>query len=222
MERKKPKHEVSIIPDWGFAVAETLLRAIREKDPYTFGHCRRVAHMAAELARAAGLSTYEQKVIEAGSLFHDLGKMGIPDQVLLKPGRLTLEEAELMRAHPTKSVEIISPLASIPFFKDTIPGVQDHHERIDGLGYPNKIPGDKIPLAARIIVIADTFDAMTSNRPYRKALSQEVAFKELKTFSGRQFDAQLVKIFLESYSSWKPYGDEITDQFLLPSYRKVA
>lgn len=210
------------IPEWTFGLMRSLLQAIQQKDPYTYGHCHRVARLAGQLAAAAGLNEYEQHVVEAASLFHDLGKMAIPDKILLKPGRLTLEEAELMRTHPAKSVEIIKPLAGIDFFKATLPGIENHHERIDGLGYPHRIKGSQIPLHARLIIIVDTFDAMTSSRPYRKALTQETAFKELKTFAGRQFDAQLVKIFLEAYPKWAPYEAEITDQFLLPSYRKAA
>ena len=191
---------MSEFPDWAQAIARALLEAIKEKDPYTYGHCCRVARNARLLAQAAGLSESEQTTVEYASLFHDLGKMGIPDQILLKPGRLTPEEAALVRDHPRRSGEIIKPLTNVQFFKETLPGILSHHERMDGLGYPDGLDGDKIPLHARIIVIADTFDAMTSTRPYRSALPREVAYKELQTFSGRQFDEQLVKVFPVSYT----------------------
>ena len=117
-------------------------------------------------------------------MFHDLGKMGIPDSILLKPGRLTPEEEEIMRAHPVKSAEIVSPLTQVPFFKGVIPGIKHHHERFDGKGYPDGVLGENIPLIARIILIADTFDAMTTTRPYRNGMDHQFAYKELKLFAG--------------------------------------
>lgn len=210
------------IPDWAFAVASALLQAVKEKDPYTYGHCRRVARNAKLLARAAGLSEGEQRRIEFASLFHDLGKMGIPDSILLKPGRLTPQEEEIMRLHPVKSEEIVRPLAVVPFFKLTLPGIRHHHERIDGRGYPDRMPGDQIPLEARIILIADTFDAMTTSRPYRKGLPFEVAYKELQTFSGRQFDARLAQVFLSAHPTWQSFEEEITEEFVSTHFKRAA
>ncbi len=210
------------IPDWAHMVAKTLMQALRERDPYTYGHCRRVARNAKMLAASAGLSEKDQKIIETSSLFHDLGKMGVPDSILLKPGRLTPDEEAIMRAHPLKSAEIVAPLAGVPFFRSTLPGIRHHHERIDGAGYPHGIQGENIPLSARIILIADTFDAMTTTRPYRKGLAFEVAYKELKQFSGRQFDPHLVKVFLESHPKWGTLEDEITEEFVASHFRRVA
>jgi HD-GYP domain-containing protein (c-di-GMP phosphodiesterase class II) len=210
------------IPDWAYAVAKTLMQALRERDPYTYGHCRRVARNARLLAEAAGLSEDEQRVIEYSSMFHDLGKMGIPDSILLKPGRLTEQEEAIMRAHPLKSAEIVSPLSQIPFFRATLPGIKHHHERIDGAGYPFGISGEQIPLHARIILIADTFDAMTTTRPYRKGLAFEIAYKELKTFAGRQFDEQLVKVFLQAHPKWGTLDEEITEEFVAAKFRRVG
>ena len=210
------------IPDWAHALTKTLLQALRERDPYTYGHCRRVAKNALLLSRAAGLSEFEQKVVEFSALFHDLGKLGIPDQILLKPGRLSPEEREIMHQHPVKSAEIIQPLSHIPFFRSTLPGIRHHHERIDGLGYPDNVKGDLIPLTARILLIADTYDAMTTTRPYRKALTPEIAYKELKQFSGRQFDPHLVQVFVKSHPKWDDYEQEITEEFLSSHYRKAA
>ncbi len=210
------------IPEWAETVALTLLQAIRERDPYTYGHCRRVARNARLLAAAAGLNSYEQKVVEFASMFHDLGKIGIPDEVLLKPARLSAPEEAIMRQHPLKSAEIIAPLTHIPFFAATIPGIRCHHERIDGLGYPEGIKGDAIPLSARVILIADTFDAMTTSRPYRKGLATEIAYKELRTFSGKQFDSKLVQIFLKAHPKWERHEEEITEEFISATYRRAA
>ena len=203
-------------------MAAALLQAVKEKDPYTYGHCCRVARNARLLARAAGLSDKEQINIEYSSLFHDLGKMGIPDSILLKPGRLTPEEEDVMRLHPIKSVEIVQPLSVVPFFKTMLPGIRHHHERIDGRGYPDQIQGEEIPLEARIILIADTFDAMTTSRPYRKGLPVEVAYKELITFSGRQFDSHLAKVFLKSHPKWGDYEEEITEEFVASNFKRAA
>ncbi|RYZ72728.1 MAG: HD-GYP domain-containing protein [Proteobacteria bacterium] len=210
------------IPDWAENVMMSLLQALRERDPYTYGHCRRVAYNAGLLAKAAGLNIYDQKVVEYSSVFHDLGKIAIPDAVLQKPGRLSPEEQAIIRIHPIKSVEIIQPLTQIPFFKDLIPGILHHHERLDGKGYPDRQVGDEIPLQARIILIADTFDAMTSTRPYRNGLPKEVAYKELIQFSGRQFDEQLVQIFSQAHPTWADYDSEITEEFVTEHFKRAA
>lgn len=210
------------VPAWAHQVAKALMHALKERDPYTYGHARRVARNARLLAEAAGLSDEEQKIVEYSSLFHDLGKLGIPDSILLKPGRLTEDEEEVMRAHPGKSVEIVSPLISVPFFKQMVPGILHHHERIDGLGYPFGKKENDIPLSARIILICDTFDAMTTTRPYRKGLPHDIAYKELTRFAGRQFDIQLVGIFLKAHRTWGPIEEEITEDFVAAHFRRAA
>jgi HD-GYP domain-containing protein (c-di-GMP phosphodiesterase class II) len=210
------------IPKWAQYISLSLLHSLKQRDPYTYGHCRRVARNARLLAQAAGLNEQQQTIIEFSSMFHDLGKIGIPDRVLLKPGRLNEEEESIMREHPVKSVEIIKPLSSIPFFKAMIPGIRHHHERMDGGGYPDGINGDHIPLHARIILITDTFDAMTTTRPYRKGRGDEFAYKELKQFAGRQFDAQLVEIFLKAHPKWGEIEEEITEQFVASHFRRAA
>ncbi len=210
------------LPDWAQQIVQALLQALKERDPYTYGHCRRVARHARLLAQAAGLSAPDQRIIEYSSLFHDLGKMGIPDEILLKPSKLSAEEQAIMREHPVKSVEIINPLTKFPFFKSMVPGILHHHERIDGRGYPDGIPGDQIPLHSRIILVADTFDAMTTTRPYRNGLSFEMAYQELKRFSGRQFDAKIVEIFLKAHPTWDEMEEEITEEFIRARPRKAA
>ncbi len=210
------------VPLWAEILASSLLKALKERDPYTYGHCRRVARNAKLLAKSAGLNAQEQKIIEFSSLFHDLGKIGIPDRILFKPGRLTPEEEEIMQTHPIRSEEIIRPLSEVPFFKALIPGIRHHHERMDGEGYPDRIKGERIPLTARIILIADTFDAMTTTRPYRKGGATEWAYKELKQFSGRQFDEKLVQIFLKSHPKWGELDEEITEEFVASHFRRAA
>ncbi|MEK6705853.1 MAG: HD-GYP domain-containing protein [Bdellovibrionota bacterium] len=191
-----------MIPEWSEAIARSLLLCLKQRDPYSYGHSLRVAYHARFLAEAAGLNEYQQLVIEFASLFHDLGKIGISDKILLKPGKLTEDEEEIMREHPAKSAELLTPLDHIPFFRSTLPGVKHHHERMDGKGYPDGIHGENIPLSARIILIADTYDAMTTTRPYRTRLQDAVAYAELKRFAGVQFDEHLVDIFVHTHPAW--------------------
>lgn len=185
------------IPTWTVDASRTIMEAVRVKDEATYTHCVRVSRGARLLAWAAGLNEVEQKVAEFAGLFHDIGKVGVPESILNKPAKLTPEEYDIMKSHPEKSVQILAPLAHVEFFQQLLPGVQYHHEWFDGRGYPAGKKEDDIPLAARIILIADTFDAMTATRAYRKGLPAEVAYKELKDFSGTQFDPHLVKIYLD-------------------------
>ena len=211
-----------MMPLWTQIYAQSILQALKARDPYTYGHCLRVGRYARLLAQAAGLSEWDQNLIEYAGIFHDLGKMGIPDRILLKKSKLTAEEELIMQIHPIKSVEIIRPLAGEPFFDALCPGIRHHHERIDGAGYPDGIRGSEIPLMARILLIADSFDAMTTNRPYRKSLGVQIAYQELKKFSGRQFDPQLVKIFLEAHPHWSPMEEEITAEFVAMRFHRAA
>lgn len=190
------------VPQWSTTVATAILQAVKEKDAFTFYHCCRVGRASRRLAQAMGLNEFEQAVLEYSGLFHDVGKVGIPDSVLLKPGKLDTPEVEIMKAHPLKSVQIIEPLAENTFFKQTLPGVKHHHEKIDGTGYPFGLEGDKIPLAARIIAVVDTFDAMSYTRPYRKGLPLDKVKQELIDYSGTQFDAYIVQIFLKALPFW--------------------
>ena len=162
----------------------SLARTIEAKDPYTGGHTERVAEYALMLARELGFGDDELQAVEVGAVIHDIGKIGIPDRILLKPGRLDSDEFEEMRKHPEISSYILDELDLPKVVRDM---ARNHHERFDGKGYPDGLKGDQIPLAARILTVADAFDAMTSDRPYRRALSQEVAAAEIRRNAGTQF-----------------------------------
>jgi putative nucleotidyltransferase with HDIG domain len=167
----------------------SLARTIEAKDPYTGGHTERVAEYALMLARELGFGDEELHAVEVGAVIHDIGKIGIPDRILLKPGRLDTEEFAEMRKHPEISSYILDELELPAVVRDM---ARNHHERYDGKGYPDGLKGDEIPLAARILTVADAFDAMTSDRPYRRALSQEVAAAEIRRNAGTQFCPKVV------------------------------
>lgn len=190
--------------------ARTILRALDAKDSYTFGHSMRVAYFSMVTGTEAQLSSEEMYELELSAIFHDIGKIGTPDAVLNKPSRLSEEEFNIMKQHPEKSWEI---LQDYPAFEKIASNARFHHERYDGKGYPLGLKGEGIPVAARIILIADTFDAMTSTRPYRKGLSYDVAFEELIQFSGTQFDPRLVKLFITGMKKEALKGE---DEFFIP------
>lgn len=164
------------------------------KDFYTRNHSDRVSFYAYELAKQLGLPEDACDRIRVASLFHDIGKLGIPDSILLKDGRLTGEEYAVIKTHSARGAEL---LAHISHFHDTIPWIRAHHERYDGTGYPDGLAGEAIPYQARIISIADSFDAMTSDRRYRRGMSVEDAVAELLREAGRQFDPAMVSVFTE-------------------------
>lgn len=211
------------MPLWALDVSKAIMESVKMKDEATYSHCVRVSRNSRLLANAAGLSERDQKIVEFAGLFHDVGKIGVPDAILNKPAKLTDEEYEIMKTHPEKSVQIISPLSnSLEFFRELVPGVLFHHERFDGHGYPDGVYGEEIPLAARIILVADTYDAMTATRAYRKGLPSEVAYKELKDFAGRQFDPRLVQIFLEAHPRWGPQDMKVFEEMNRTVLRTVA
>jgi response regulator RpfG family c-di-GMP phosphodiesterase len=172
----------------GFALA------VEAKDRYTHGHSENVMKYTVVLAKYMGLSAQEIEQIKYAGLLHDIGKIGVSESILNKPGRLTPEEFEEIKAHPEIGARIIS---DVPFLKSLVPIVKHHHEFFNGQGYPDHIAGDQIPLGARILSIADAFEAMTSNRPYRKAMPYEVAMEILFNQKNLQFQPDLVDIFLE-------------------------
>ena len=170
-----------------------IVNAIEEKDEYTRGHTGRVTEYSLLIGKRLGLSNDEIKTLELSALLHDVGKIGIPDSILRKPGRLTDEEYAVIKSHPLRGVKILEPIENI---RHILPGIRHHHERYDGKGYPDGLKGKKIPFYARIIAVADAFDAMTSDRPYRKGLPIEIARKEIEENSGTQFDPECADAFL--------------------------
>ncbi len=170
-----------------------LSAAIDARDHYTLGHSTRVSQLSIRLGREIGLAEKENEEIEIACLFHDVGKIKMPDSILHKKGVLTPTEKREMMRHPEHGAEILSKAPSLCKF---IPAVRHHHEWYNGTGYPDGLSGDKIPLHAAIISLADAFDAMTSDRPYRRALTTDEALDKIVEFSGRQFNPDLVKSFL--------------------------
>jgi PAS domain S-box-containing protein/putative nucleotidyltransferase with HDIG domain len=167
--------------------------AIDAKSKWTKGHSERVTHYALAIAKEMGLQEKDIELLRIASLLHDVGKIGTYDVILEKPGRLNAEELDLIRMHPAKGEEILKPIKQL---QDILPIIRHHHERIDGDGYPDGLKGEKIPFMSRILTAADSFDSMTSDRPYRPAPSREYAISELKKYRGIQFDPQVVEAFL--------------------------
>src|SRR5467141_2134195 len=189
---------------------EALGDALDLKDRETEGHSRRVTAFTIAIARKMGLPKEEINVIARGAFLHDIGKMAIPDDILRKPGKLTDDEMAIMREHCYRGYKIIS---RIPFLAEAAEIVYSHQERYDGQGYPRNLKGDEIPLGARMFSVADTLDAMTTTRPYRPAQSFDVAREEIKLWSGRQFDPQIVKVFLEMPENiWEDLRKDINGQ----------
>ena len=164
------------------------------RDPYTAGHSQRVAAYSRELAIAIGLPERQIEVIESGALLHDIGKIGVPDAVLFKPAALDPDERRVISTHPALGARLLGGISAMD---DVVPCVLHHHERLDGTGYPDHLSGDAIPLGARVIAVADTFDAMTTDRPYRRALSVATAIRELVRVAGSQLDERLVSAFAD-------------------------
>ena len=174
---------------------ETLAVALEAKDKYTRGHSNMVCAYAVAVARKMGFDPATLQAIEIGSMMHDIGKIGVPDEILNKPGKLTREEFEIVKRHPVIGEETLKPMQH-PLFEIPRRIVRWHHEQIDGKGYPDGLRGDEIPIEARITFVADAFEAMTSDRPHRKALSHEQAFEELRRNAGTQFDAEVVEVLI--------------------------
>jgi putative nucleotidyltransferase with HDIG domain len=173
---------------------EALGDALDLKDSETEGHSKRVTAYTIALARAMGISPVDIKIIARGAFLHDIGKMAIPDEILRKPGKLTPEEEQIMRDHCTRGYHI---LRKIPFLSEAAAIVYTHQEHFDGNGYPSRLRGNEIPIGARIFAVADAMDAITSDRPYRKARSFDEARQEVLRCSGTQFDPNVVEVFLK-------------------------
>jgi putative methionine-R-sulfoxide reductase with GAF domain/HD superfamily phosphohydrolase YqeK len=179
-----------------FQTAESLADAIEKRDPYTGGHTKRVTLFSLATAKYLPLSPLEKKWLKIASVLHDIGKIGIEDQILRKPERLNPEEFNLIKRHSGMGAEIIEHIRQL---REIVPGVKYHHEQINGRGYPEGLKGEDIPILAKIVAVADTYDAITTDRPYRKAMEKETAIKELKRCSGIQFDSKVVEAFIQAY-----------------------
>lgn len=189
---------------------EALGDALDLKDAETEGHSKRVTAFTIAMARALGLAPERIRVIARGAFLHDIGKMAIPDAILRKPGALSEEETEIMKEHCYRGYQM---LRKIPFLQEAAEIVHSHQERWDGTGYPRGLKGEQIPLGARIFAIADTLDAITSDRPYRSAQSIQAAREEIQRWSGRQFDPNIVDVFQSMPESiWRDLRREIDSQ----------
>jgi putative nucleotidyltransferase with HDIG domain len=171
---------------------ETLNAAVEARDPYTAGHSQRVRRVSLAIGRELRLSAKKMGALDTAALFHDIGKIGMPDSILTKPGRLDRAEQKLMREHAVRGAEIIRRISSL---KDSVPAIRHHHERWDGLGYPDGLSGKDIPIEAAIIAIADAWDAMTTDRPYAVALGMEEAMLQIHAGRGKQFNPVVVDAF---------------------------
>jgi HD-GYP domain-containing protein (c-di-GMP phosphodiesterase class II) len=173
-------------------ITETRMQ-VEEKDMYTHDHGLRLQEFSLRIGEKLHLSKSHLARLGYAAVFHDLGKINVPDQVLNKPGKLTFEEFECIKKHPADGEALIKDT----FLKDSAPGILQHHERLDGSGYPSRLKGDEICLDARIIAVVDTYDAMTSDRPYRKGMDPKVALAEIRSLVGKHYDEKVVKCFEE-------------------------
>ena len=199
---------------------EALGDALDLKDAETEGHSKRVTAFTIAMARALGLAADQIRVIARGAFLHDIGKMAIPDKILRKPGKLDTEEIAIMREHCFRGYQM---LKKIPFLAEAAEIVYSHQERYDGTGYPRGLKGEEIPLGARIFSVADTLDAIRSDRPYRPAQPFSAAKKEIEVWSGRQFDPEIVKVFLSMPENiWDDLRKEIDAQIYRYAYSATA
>ncbi len=184
------------LEDMYISTVKSLAAAIDAKDPYTRGHSERVTRFSMLIAKELGLDDKTQRDVQLCGLLHDVGKIGVPISVLRKKDKLTDEDWKHIRRHPVLGAEIISPIAQL---KELIPNIRHHHERYDGKGYPDKLKGEDIPLISRILAVADTFDALTSERPYRSGLADKAALEEMEVVKGTQLDPACVDTFITGY-----------------------
>jgi putative nucleotidyltransferase with HDIG domain len=190
---------------------EVLRYTVEAKDPYTRGHSDRVSEYSVLIGEKLGMSEEELRILRIGGLFHDIGKIGIPDAILLKESKLTDDEYSQIKNHPTIGAHI---LQNATIFKDMLPIVKHHHEKYDGTGYPGRLKGEDIPFMARIAAVADTFDAMTSKRSYRDPLSLDIVKAEIEKCSGSQFDPEIAKVFLDILNNDYDKIKEIQEKYV--------
>ena len=191
-----------------FGTVSALSQAIDAKDGFTRGHADRVSRIAGAVAREMGLPEKAIEQIELAGLLHDIGKIGVEDRVLMKPSRLDADETELMRRHPIYGASILEPSAAL---RPLVPLVLHHHENYDGSGYPENLKGEEIPLGSRIIIVADAYEAMTSDRIYRKAIGHEKALEQLNKFKGVQFDPNAVRALESTIAKHGIAAFEVSD-----------
>lgn len=182
------------LKDAFYETTKALAEIIEKRDPYTGGHTQRVMNYSVEIGRMMKIPPRTLENLKLSAILHDIGKIGVKDEVLLKNGPLSSDEAVAMKRHTEYGSEILGHVKQL---REVIPGVRSHHEKFDGTGYPDKLKGDDIPLLARIIAVADTFDAITTDRPYRAGASVRAALEELRKFAGTQFDGDVVEKFVE-------------------------
>ena len=192
-------------------MVQTLRYTVEAKDTYTRGHPDRVSEYSVLIGEKLGLPEDQIKTLRIGGLFHDIGKIGIPDSILLKPDKLSDDEYSQIKNHPSIGAHI---LGSAEIFKDIIPVVKHHHERYDGNGYPSRLKGEEIPYIARIAAVADTFDAMTSRRSYRGPIDIEHVKEEIKRCEGTQFDPQIAEVFLDILNNDYDKIKDIQEKYL--------
>lgn len=184
------------------AMVESLVKAVEAKDPYTAGHSERVMQYSLMVGEAFGLGAHELKILKMGTLIHDIGKIGIPDEILTKPSGLTTTEYDIIKTHSEVGYQMIQ---GIPMLKECAPIVRLHHERLDGSGYPLGIKGDQIPLLVRIAAVSDIFDAMTSNRAYRRGMPTRVAIDELRREAAlHRLDSEVVEALARALTRQRP------------------
>jgi putative nucleotidyltransferase with HDIG domain len=182
-------------------MVEALSRAIDAKSPWTAGHSTRVTMVGLAIGRRLGLDDRQLESIHRCGLLHDIGKLGVPVEILDKPGRLTPDEMEIMKQHPSIGARIVAPISA---YADVAAAVRYHHEHYDGTGYPDGLAGEEIPLIARIFAVADVFDALASPRPYREAWAPDQAIQLIAEGAGTQFDPRVVEAFLAEVHQFQP------------------
>ena len=193
---------MDIVPSWVFDTVQALLSSLKSVELSTYEHCLRVGELSRLLAKELNFSIYDQNVVFVAGLLHDIGKMGINKNILLKSTHLDENEFLIMKHHAVLSEAIIKPLSNHSFFKDILPIVRGHHERIDGQGYPDKLSEDNIPTLAKVLTVCDAFDAMSQTRVYRQGLPLESVFNEMIVCSGKQFQLNYVQAFIKNYPLW--------------------
>ena len=206
---------LSDLKDLFYKTIKSISSALDAKDPYTHGHSQRVTLYALILAHEINMPSSQMEALEIAGLLHDIGKIGIPESILCKPGKLTDEEFSIMKMHPVRGEQMVLKISKLRTISDWM---KNHHEKWNGTGYPCGLKGEEIPLASRIIAIADTYDAMTSTRSYRVALTHETAIEEIQRCAGTQFDPVLAETFVKIQDKIKKAKENTDEEYKKYSY----